>query len=428
MIRKTSIAATLFLSAALIAACSQSAKEGTTTANPPASPKANNDPVTLTAYFDNVFDPELEPIIVAAVKAKYPAITLEIVKAKNTDELLAAGSPPDIVFTYPGNLPTLKDKGLLFDMSPLMKAGNVDAGRFEANLIEDVKAVSFTNQVVAVPYTKAFFALYYNKDLFDKFGVAYPKAGMAWEDTIDTAKKVTRMDGSTQYSGLAISNLHWTAFAYSARPVDYKTEKSAIASDVWKKVLELGYAINNIPGNTNTGGKNGFMKNKTLAMLLEVNIIPELEVAAKEGLNWDVTQFPSFKDKPGVSGSSFNVVSVTNTSKHKERAMQVIDVITSEEVQGAYAKLGKASPLKSEAVRKAFETGTESLKSKKLSDIFLGTQAPYPITTRFNDKAAAILNKHAAEYYKGTVDLNTTISRADEEINKMIEEEKTKTK
>ena len=34
-------------------------------------------------------------------------------------------------------------------------------------------------------------AIYYNKDLFDKAGVPYPKDGWTWEDFQDTAVKLT---------------------------------------------------------------------------------------------------------------------------------------------------------------------------------------------------------------------------------------------
>lgn len=46
-------------------------------------------------------------------------------------------------------------------------------------------------------------ALFYNKDIFDKFGVAYPKNGMIYEETLDLdlARRVTRSDGGVQYLG-----------------------------------------------------------------------------------------------------------------------------------------------------------------------------------------------------------------------------------
>lgn len=426
MNKRTIAGVTLMVTAALLTACSQSSSSSPPgqSAQPPAA-KVKDEPVTLTAMFDSVADAELGPIVIEALKAKYPSITLNFVTGKLTD-LIAAGSTPDILFTFPGNMVAHNDLGLMADLSPLIKAHNVDLGRFEKTLVDGVRSVSLTNQQVAIPYTKQFTALYYNKDIFDKFGVAYPKPGMTYDDTVNLARNVSRLDGSTQYVGFSVGSLYWFAMKYSMRIVDYKTDKFNIANNIFRRNLELGYAIYNLPGIDKPKNKTVFIKDRTQAMLEEANIIPELVAAAKDGLNWDVTQAPSTADNRNITTPGFNVVYPSKTSKHQDRAMQVIEVITSDEVQTAYAKLGRTSPLINPAVQTAFETSSDLLRSKNLKEIFLSKQPPYPISTVYESKATPILNKHATDYYKGLIDLNTAMSRAEEEINKMVAEEKVK--
>jgi multiple sugar transport system substrate-binding protein len=48
-------------------------------------------------------------------------------------------------------------------------------------------------------------ALFHNKDLFDKFGVPYPKDGMTWDVLYELAKKMTRNEGGVQYKGFTFS-------------------------------------------------------------------------------------------------------------------------------------------------------------------------------------------------------------------------------
>jgi multiple sugar transport system substrate-binding protein len=43
-----------------------------------------------------------------------------------------------------------------------------------------------------------------NKDIFNKFGVDYPQDEMAWSQTLDLAKKLTRTEGGIRYIGVSI--------------------------------------------------------------------------------------------------------------------------------------------------------------------------------------------------------------------------------
>jgi multiple sugar transport system substrate-binding protein len=52
-------------------------------------------------------------------------------------------------------------------------------------------------------------AIYYNKDLFDKAGVPYPKDGWTWQDFQDTAVKLTSGSGPTAQYGVALPG-NWT--------------------------------------------------------------------------------------------------------------------------------------------------------------------------------------------------------------------------
>ena len=46
------------------------------------------------------------------------------------------------------------------------------------------------------------YGLFYNKEVFDLFGVPYPTDNMTWDDIIDLAKKTTGTRDGNQYVGL----------------------------------------------------------------------------------------------------------------------------------------------------------------------------------------------------------------------------------
>lgn len=394
--------------------------------------EAKLDPVTVTAAVDGTYNELFDQLLTEHVKKKYPHITLSMMRptdGNTLDNLLIAGTVPDLIFTFNGNLSSYRTRGLLYDMNGLIKENKFDLGRFEPNYIADVKIASTNDELFALPYETTFHALYYNKSIFDKFGVDYPKDGMTWEQTVELGRRVTRFDSGTQYRGLDPgSGIIWISQPLSLATVDYKTEKASINNEQWKRIFELVKTIYSIPGNKPVGTVlNEFTKDKTLAMVGHLNIFTTLEAAGKEGLEWDVTQYPSFPEKPNTFGNaSVYVATITQPSKHKKEALQVLDVLTSESFQLVRSKSGSISALKSPEVKNAFGADLAFLKGKNVQGIFKSKPVLYPIASEYRSKAESIARARFNDYAAGTIDVNTALSRAEEEINKMIAAEKMK--
>ncbi|MEF3302148.1 ABC transporter substrate-binding protein [Paenibacillus sp. GYB003] len=398
------------------------------------TPKVSTEPVTLTAAIDDVIvDAALEKLIQDELKASRPNITLNIVqptKGNTLNDLIAAGTVPDLIFTYNGRLSSYADRELLYDMTELAKTHQIDLSRFDPQMIDDVRKFSDKGELYGIPYGTNFHALYYNKDIFDKFGVVYPKDGMSWDQLVDLAKKVTRRDGNTQYRGFDPgAGISWIYQPLGIQADDYKSGKASINNEQWKKVFELVHTFYSIPGNApgTAAAADQFLKDKTLAMIGYTNLFSQLESAGQNGLNWDVVQYPSYPERPNIYGNaSVNVITVTKTGKHKDEAMQVVRAAVSDKVQLESSKQGKVSPLKSEAIRAAFGKGLDFLQGKQLQSIFKSKPVPYPLSSPYRSKSESIASKYFKEYDSGNIDVNTALSKAEEEINKMLLEEKAK--
>jgi multiple sugar transport system substrate-binding protein len=397
--------------------------------------KVTSDPVTLNAAIEGISVPqEFAAMLADNVKKKYPNITLNIIQPVGQEatlaSMVAAGQTPDIVFTFNGRVKGLQEMDLLFDMTPLLEEHNVDIGRFEPNYIRDAKIASEKDELYGMPYNVNFHAMYYNKDIFDKFGVPYPEDGMNWDQLLDLAKKVSRKDGNTQYRGLDPGNsIIWMSQPLSIAAIDPNTDKATVNTDQWKKVFELAKSIYMIPGNEYipVPAKDQFMKNKTLAVLLDLNIFNQLEAATKDGLNWDMAQYPSYPEKPDTYGNaSVNVMMITKSSKYKHEAMEVIKIAVSDEVQTEMSKLALLSPLKSEAVKKAFGESRDFLKDKHVEGIFKSKPVPYPVASQYRSKAENILIQKFNEFRDGKIDVNTALRQAEEAIDQMVAAEKGK--
>jgi ABC-type glycerol-3-phosphate transport system substrate-binding protein len=432
MRRVKAISSLVFMGSFIVSGCSSS----TSSSSGDKAPEKVSPPVTLelsSSGSSTVVDEDFQNVVNEFIKKKYPHITVNFnPDAGNTklDGLLAAGIVPDLFVTYNGALAGYKDKDLLVDMTPMFKQANVDLGRIENNYITDVRNASDKGELYGLPFMISYHALYYNKGIFDKFGVAYPRDGTTWEELVELARKVTRMDAGTQYRGLDPGNNQvWMSQPLGIAAIDPKTDKAIMNTDQWKRVFELAKSIYNIPGNgmIAESPKNQFMKSKTLAMLLDLNILSQLSTAQKEGLDWDIAQYPIYKEKPNMYGNaSVSVMIATKQSKHHDDAVKVIDLITSEEVQLALSKMGRMSPLKSGQVKQALGSTDPQLKDKHLPSIFKSTPVPYPIASQFRSKAEGIGAAKFKEYIIGSIDVNTALRQADEEIDKMVGTEKAK--
>ncbi|CAG7652448.1 ABC transporter substrate-binding protein [Paenibacillus allorhizosphaerae] len=400
------------------------------------APVVDTTPVKLKLYFSNgsFSDQDVNSLIVEALNKKYPYISIEVIrpgKGTTIEELIAAGMTPDIIYASNLDLTGFKTLDLLEDITPLAKAHQVDLSRFDPVLLDSVKILSEKGEMYGLPFFAHFSGLFYNIDLFDKFGVPYPKDGMTWDEVIEVAKKLSRSDNGVTYKGLDPDTIARMAMQLPVTLVDPKTNRSAIDSDGWRNIFTLAKDIWSIPNNTpdklnSYQSRNWFMKDRNVAMLPYNNLLNiGLEDAAKNGLNWDVAQFPSFKEKPNTYAHvDTQIFAVTKTSKYKNQAMQLLSVATSDEVQLKSARsTARLSALKNPEMKKQLGADMAFLKGKNLQSIFKSSPAPAPVYSPYDSLVRNISFQSFEEYFNGK-DLNTALKEANEKINKWIDSNK----
>jgi multiple sugar transport system substrate-binding protein len=430
------------MSLGLLAGCSgNTAMTGTgagsddgaeTTAPAKAEAPKTAEPVTLS-YFDytvGVPSEDFQKLFVEPTKKKYPNITLQFIekgKASNDDqiaELVTSGNTPDLIGVSNFGMPSMKNLDLLTDITPLAKQQKIDLNRFDASVMDSLKVLSDKGELYGLPYALNFSAMYYNKDIFNKFGVAYPKDGITWDDAYDLTVKLTRNEGGTQYQGFGIGRYDKLGYPLGLVYIDVKKNAGMMNTEPWKRAFELSRKIEAVPGNVKAkrgNQRNEFMKDKTLAMLVDYNLFYQLEEPMKNGLDWDMAEVPSYPDKQNISGSvDVHATIISKSSKHKDEAMQVLGVLTSDEVQTISAGRGRMTTLTNEKVRSALGKDIPFIQGKNIAGVLKGKYAKAPAVSPYRFDARAINNKLYDDYLAGKIDVNTALRQADEEINQMI--------
>jgi multiple sugar transport system substrate-binding protein len=187
-----------------LAGCSSSAAtpspEATTTPTAGASaataaPTPTPAPVSLTmAGWSLSQTPEFQTLA-DAFHAANPWVTIKVIEYKAGNDYdtqmiadLAAGSAPDLyILKNLKNFYTYEDGGQLMDVSDV--ASGLDS---------HTSGLSFyqvDGKTFAVPYRQDSWYLFYDKDMFDQAGVAYPDGKWTWDDYAAAADKIQKAIG-----------------------------------------------------------------------------------------------------------------------------------------------------------------------------------------------------------------------------------------
>jgi multiple sugar transport system substrate-binding protein len=407
----------------LASACGKSAAPDSQPATPAAAPNTPPKPVTLN-YYTNLSKNDME-FETSIIQKKFPHITINPMfysAQLKIQDLATTGSIPDLVNYTIGSLWDFRDANLLADLQPFVKKFNLDMSRFLPNVMDSVQAYSEKGEMLFIPYTLSTNVLYYNKNIFNKFGVPFPKDGITWTDVNELAKKLTREDGGVKYKGFQfqLQNLTWKN-QLMLPLVDPATNKTIINNAGWRQWLETMGAPLLIKGNE-VGGS--FDKAMDVAMYSGPNLLSNLEEPMKNGLDWDVIALPSF---PGSTTVGTQMISpfygIPPKGSNMDQAFEVIAYMLSEEVQTLKSRKGKVPIINSDTAAKQYGKDIPGIEGKNLEAFFKDKVGKPFKTTKYDDIAKTVIYTELLPgYYKGGSDLNTLFRTAEENINKKIEE------
>ncbi len=150
---------------------------------------------TGSAYTQNLVD---------GFKALHPEVEIEIIDTPSADYTsklgvdLNGGAAADVIFIKDADTTyNLNQKGQLMDLTEMIARDSVDLGIYNG-LAENF---SFDGKQVGLPFRTDYYILFYNKDLLDAAGIAYPANDMTWAQFEETAKALTKGEGTEKVYG-----------------------------------------------------------------------------------------------------------------------------------------------------------------------------------------------------------------------------------
>ncbi|MDF2724641.1 MAG: extracellular solute-binding protein family 1, partial [Paenibacillus sp.] len=418
----------------LLAACGSSGSNGssgssgtasggetkTDTAAKPAA-EQKKDPYTMLIFAAGVSKEEFDKRFRGTLEKKFPHITFNYQTSgtgNNITDLVTRGEIPDLIRT---DIPTLRtgylDLNLGVDLTPYVSKTKYDLNRFNQVFIQEMKDYTRDGKLYGLPVPPFFpNVLYYNKEIFDKFGVAYPKDGMTWDEAYDLSKKVTRNDGGKAIHGFS-ANLTGMLRDNPFSQAILDPEKDGLTdTDKWSKVFSNLKRFYDVPGNeypkTAADDMNLFGKGEAA---LSANLHSVYLVIPPE-INWDIVSLPTMDGAPKrVSQRGPAYWSITQTSKHKDDAFDVIMAMLTDEIQLEDSKQGIPTTLNNKDIQNVLGSGHAIYKSKNMKAVSFypptdptAKRKPGLVDVPLSSQQAAV-SAAFLDYVTGKADINTSL-------------------
>lgn len=265
---------------------------------------------------------------------------------------------------------------------------------------------TYKDTIYAIPSDVDIYAMYYNKTMFDKYGVPYPDETWDREKYIEMAKKLTidkDGDGKLDQWG-ANPDQFWQAYIWQnggdILSEDRKTctldSPEAIAGIQFLVDMRSKYKVAPSPADSADIGPQKMFTNGQIGMYISGSWAAALvfkdEISTFE---WDVAHLPKGEKRATfIGGAAFGVL---RGSKHKEEAWKLVKFMTSPWMQAHFASGQHIIPSRQSVAESGaylYLPGAPKNKKVFIEAIEYGHPMPMvPISREMNDIIAAEITR-----------------------------------
>ena len=345
--------------AMLVSACAVPVAPAAPAAGEAAAPAAGETTTLTWAFWGSPEEAGSHERVGAAFMAEHPEITIEYWNQPWDDyftkiqSLWASGDTnaiPDIAFLWP--TPRYAAEGVLENLDPYIAESGYNLEDYWPGLLESAK---YEGSVYGFPRDIESNILYYNKDMFDAAGVAYPTDDWTWDDLRAAAEQLTVKDasGNTETYALAMEGgkfLKWVEQNGGQILDDFVNPSActlnspeAIAGiQFFTDLLNDGLAMR--PADLNqAGGDAGAFQSGATAMIIQNT--SRVSAFNSAGMNYDVAPAPIPADGERWNGAGGAAWVMSSGSDSKDAAWTFLSWLQSAEGgQKIYTEAGEIFP------------------------------------------------------------------------------------
>jgi len=258
---------------------------------------------------------------------------------------ILSGTPPDIISQF-SPLKMWASRNALTPLDKYIQKDDFDSTIFFKSLWKEMK---WDGKIYGIPINTASFAFFYNKDIFDEFGITIPPEN--WKEVRKISNKITKRNQKNMltqvgylptYGNLRTSNvIAWQLgqefVSKDGRKVRFNTlEMKKSFSWVRDYIHEIGLNdVLELMGTFGVADQHGFISGKVAMMILDSSF-PKLINTYNPDLNYGVINVPSFENSESVSSSGTWWAGIPRNAKNPEKAWEFMKFLASTDFQIEY--------------------------------------------------------------------------------------------
>ena len=331
----------------------------------------------------------LKPILIEFEKQN-PNIKVELLHIpqnyfQKIHLLFASNTAPDVIFMNNQYLPIYANAKVLEDLTPYAK--DLEFDKFYPKAL---KTLSWDNKIYGIPRDVSNLVIYYNKSLFDKKGVKYPRKNWSYEQFLNTAKRLTdtpKVFGVSFEEEPLFYMPYLMSFGIEGVP-KFEDEK---VQEALKKYAQLRHTHKVAPLKTDSASATmaQMFLQERLGMYISGRwMCPKFREDAK--FDWDVIEFA------GTVPMDASGWVVAKSSKNKAEAIKLVKFLSSSESIKEFTKSGLIVPARIEVTKSDVFLDSEKPKNAKVFLEVIKTSKPTSVTTDYRQILDTLKTK--AEY------------------------------
>lgn len=421
----------------LLGACGGGAPASGSTEQAPAGNEAGSSSMVMTVWGSQL-DPEVYQARLDLFNAANPDTPVELLYipsdySQKVQTMMAGGQSPCII-QVAEDVHGYSGKGQIISLNDYVSKAGIDMGKRYGTTGGLVQAYTWEGKLYAMPDRGGALILYYNKDMFDKAGIAYPTKDWTWVEFLDAAQKLTVRNGDVvDVYGFGAGDWWpwWMSFIYqnggavldaSNKPM--VNSPAAIEAMQFYNDLVYKYKVAPSPEDYANLGQSGpdplFAQGKVAMSMTGFWAVNGLSHV--KGLNWDIA--PLFGNKTNATVLFGSGLAVTKDCPTPDQAFKVIEFLTSVEGQKPIVEMKQDAPanfelLSSDTFINAPWAGDKKINTQALVDS-AQMAFPLPLTPKWNEMLT-IMGDNLSEFFLNTKDAQDSLDTIQGELEGLFQ-------
>lgn len=346
---------------------------------------------------------------------------------------------PDVFNMSSGYLEEWSSNGFLYNLDEFV-ANDLNEEDFYLNLIEGGKKIANKNNAYAVPFALVTTVLFYNKDMFDAAGIAYPDSNWTWNEFLVAAKKLTidkDNDGKTDQWGFWLYGryAHTESWIYrnggeivNRETMRFEPDANALETLEFLSKLVNEYKVAPMPKDMAGVRQQDVFPRGLAAMWIDGSWnIDNNRIIAGDTVNWGIAEVPLGPNGDANTSYSWpDFTAISATTKNAEAAWKFLKFSTGEGMTMDMYMAGKIPSYIPLATSDEFYDATQQPAEMNLlldiaaKDMYTSFTKGWGEWRGYGAAEGMGFNGLLDAVYNGETDLETALGDMDKNINKIL--------